>query len=285
MKMTFSTLSCPGWDLDRVLEYAVEYGYDGVDIRGLGGIMKTDDIIAFQPENLESTRAAFSNSGIKLTCIGTSCSFHDPKVYGAAIEEGKSALSLCARLGVPYIRVFGNSIKSADGKAETEAIISGISLLCDYADSIKDVYIQNANGSVDSSENGVSVLLEVHGDFNTVKVLLPICRALGERKNFGLIWDYAHSERVDEDPKEFWAALKPYIKHVHIKDHKKRSDGTRKLCSVGEGDIPIRATVEMMLSEGYDGYFALEHELAWHPELASAEKEIPRYSRYMKEFI
>ena len=283
MKITFSTLGCPGWELDQVLEYAVKWGYDGVDIRGLGKVMRTDDIVAFRPENIAATKKAFADSGVKLVCIGTSCSFRDPKKYGAAITEGKNALELCAELGVPYIRVFGNDIKSADGKAEIEAVIYGISELCDYADSLRHKYGKNSNGAVNTEENGISVLLEVHGDFNTVKVLLPICERLSERKNFGLIWDFAHSERADEDPKVFWDALKPYVKHVHVKDHKKQSDGSRKLCSVGSGDIRIRSTVRMMLRDGYDGYFALEHELAWHPELTPAEEEIPHYSRYMRD--
>ena len=283
MKITFSTLSCPGWELDRVLEYAVKWGYDGVDIRGLGKVMKTDDIVAFKPENIEATKKAFSDSGVKLVCIGTSCAFHDPKNYASAIEEGKSALGLCAKLGVPYIRVFGNSIKSVYGTTETEAVILGIATLCDYADTLRSEYEKNANGAVNSTENGISVLLEVHGDFNTVKALLPVCEALRGRRNFGLIWDFAHSERADEDPRDFWAALKPYVKHVHVKDHRRAPDGSRVLCSVGSGDIRIKPTVRMMLRDGYDGYFALEHELAWHPELAPAEEEIPFYSRYMRD--
>lgn len=281
MRLSFSTLGCPGWELDRVLEYAVKYGYGGVDIRGLGGVMRTDDIVAFQPENIEATKKAFADSGVKLLCIGTSCSFHDRKRFSDAIEEGKSALRLCAKLGVPYIRVFGNDIKSATGAAETEAVITGIATLCDYADTLRNEYSENANGAVNSTENGTSVLLEVHGDFNTVKTLLPVCEALSRRRNFGLIWDFAHSERADEDPRDFWAALKPYVKHVHVKDHKIQPDGSRRLCSIGSGDIRIKPTVRMMLRDGYDGYFALEHELAWHPELAPAEEEIPFYSRYM----
>ena len=123
MKLTFSTLSCPGWELDRVLEYAVKYGFDGVDVRGLGGIMKTDDIVAFQPENLLATKKAFAESGVKLLCIGTSCAFHDPKSFDSMVEEGKSALRLCAKLGVPYIRVFGNNIKT---EQELTATVKGI---------------------------------------------------------------------------------------------------------------------------------------------------------------
>lgn len=283
MKITFSTLSCPGWELDRVLEYAAAWEYDGVDIRGLGGVMKNDEIAAFQPENIDATKKAFANSGVKLICIGTSCSFHDLKNFASAIEEGKNTIRICARLGVPYIRVFGNNIKSSDGKMESEAVIKGIGELCDYADTLKDEYARNANDTVNHGNIGVSVLLEVHGDFNTVKVLLPVCEALAARANFGLIWDLVHSERAGEEPREFWEKLKPYIKHVHVKDHKKQYDGGRKLCSVGEGDIPIKPTVRMMLRDGYDGYFALEHELGWHPELAPAEEEIPHYSRYMRD--
>ena len=269
MKLSFSTLGCPGWDLAKVLDYAVKYGYDAVDIRGLSGVMKTEDIPEFQPERIEATKAAFAESGVKLLCIGTSCSFHAPDKFSLAIDEGKRALDLCATLGVPYIRVFGNSILSEDGAEETKAVIEGISILCDYSDSLGD--------------KGAAVLLEVHGDFNTVDRLLPICRALEGRSNFGLIWDYAHSERVDESPVLFWRTLKKYIKHVHIKDHTRESDGKRTLCPIGSGVIPIKETVRMMIRDGFDGYFALEHELAWHPELQPAEVVIPHYSSYMKD--
>ena len=38
MRLSFSTLGCPGWNLEKVLAYAVKYGYDGVTLifhRGL----------------------------------------------------------------------------------------------------------------------------------------------------------------------------------------------------------------------------------------------------------
>ncbi|MBR2460528.1 MAG: sugar phosphate isomerase/epimerase [Clostridia bacterium] len=281
MKLSFSTLGCPGWDLNKVLECAVKYGYDGVDLRGLSGVMRTEDIPELQPSAINSTREAFAKSGKTLTCIGTSCSFHDPAKYHGAIEEGKNALGICAKLGVPFIRVFGNNIKSEDGRAESDAVIAGIRELCAYADSLTEEYLMNADDAVKTEYNRIYVLLEVHGDFNTSRVLLPICRAL-EGECFGIIWDFAHSERAGEDYREFWRELKPYILHTHVKDHKREQNGGRKLCSVGDGDIPIIPTAELMLGDGYNGYFTLEHELAWHPELAPAEEELPRYTDYMK---
>ena len=36
MKIGFTTLGTPGWDLDTICERAKEYGFDGVDFRGIG---------------------------------------------------------------------------------------------------------------------------------------------------------------------------------------------------------------------------------------------------------
>ena len=39
MKISFTTLGCPEWDLQTIIARAREYGYDGVDFRGLGAEM------------------------------------------------------------------------------------------------------------------------------------------------------------------------------------------------------------------------------------------------------
>ena len=37
MKLAFSTLGCPNWSVEQVVEAAVQLGYDGVEVRGLRG--------------------------------------------------------------------------------------------------------------------------------------------------------------------------------------------------------------------------------------------------------
>lgn len=34
MKISFTTLGCPNWDLDTICQKGREYGFDGVDFRG-----------------------------------------------------------------------------------------------------------------------------------------------------------------------------------------------------------------------------------------------------------
>jgi sugar phosphate isomerase/epimerase len=61
---------------------------------------------------------------------------------------------------------------------------------------------------------------------------------------------------------------------VHIKDFS-NSDGALTL--IGNGDIPIIPIVNQLLSDGYDGYFSLEWEKKWHPELPEIESALARY--------
>ena len=39
MKLAFTTLGCPDWDLDTIISKAAEFGFDGVDFRGCRGEM------------------------------------------------------------------------------------------------------------------------------------------------------------------------------------------------------------------------------------------------------
>jgi sugar phosphate isomerase/epimerase len=61
------------------------------------------------------------------------------------------------------------------------------------------------------------------------------------------------------------------------------NEKTYKLCRVGEGQIPIKAIVRQLLAGGYTGYFSLEWEKKWHPELPGAEIAYPDFVRVMNE--
>ena len=39
MKISYTTLACPDWPLERIIAAANEYGYDGIDFRGYLGEM------------------------------------------------------------------------------------------------------------------------------------------------------------------------------------------------------------------------------------------------------
>ena len=77
--------------------------------------------------------------------------------------------------------------------------------------------------------------------------------------------------------------MKPYIKHLHFKDHL-RVDGGWNLCSVGEGDIPLMKVLDALKADGYNGCISIEHEKKWHPELADPQEEFARFAALVKEY-
>ena len=200
-----------------------------------------------------------AESGVKPAVLGTSCKFHTPELAEAALTEGECSIRIAKRLGIPFIRVFGNNIVG-DREACIAYTAEGIARLCAIA-----------------AEYGVTVLLEVHGDFNTAEALLPVIEA-AEGMPFGLIWDIGHTHApYGNDWKRFYNAVRPYIRHVHIKDK-----AAEKLVLPGDGEIPIREIAKRMAADGYDGYFSLEWEKKWHPELPALETALERFMAVMK---
>ena len=76
MKLAFSTLGCPNWELDQIVETAESLGYDGVELRAVGGSL---DLLArreFMNDQLNTTRLLFADRSVEICCVDTSCTFH-----------------------------------------------------------------------------------------------------------------------------------------------------------------------------------------------------------------
>lgn len=263
MKFCFSTLGCTEKNLEEIIALAKSFSVSGLEIRGIGGQMDNTEIVDFKPENATKTKQLMLDSGIVPVVLGTSCMFQTEELYVKAMREGKDCICIAQPLEIPYIRVFGNNIVGNRAVC-TQRVVNGIAELCRFA-----------------ADRNVSVLLEVHGDYNTAETLSPVLKALNGYANFGLIWDIAHSHRAyGENWQEFYREIRYYIRHVHIKDF---SDATGALTLPGEGDIPILPIVRQLLDDGYDGYFSLEWEKKWHPELPALEIALTHFTDLLKE--
>lgn len=266
MKLSFTTLGCPDWSFQKIMDEASRLGYDALEIRGVDGVMRAEEIPLFYLENLKNTILDLQEHNLQFIGFGTSVNLHDAEKYADALDEGKKAIDVCTIASIPFIRIFGDKIESDAVQNEViQRVISGIRELCTYAQGKK-----------------VEVLLEIHGDFNTVETISEVINGVKECENFGLLWDIEHSDKVYADGwKIFYDLIKPYIKHVHIKDHA-RNDGSYELCLMGKGDIPIADIVKTLKEDGYTGYFSLEWEKKWHPELPEPDIALTQYMEFMK---
>lgn len=258
MKLCFSTLGCTDRSLEDILALAAKYNISALEIRGIGGILNNSEIAVFSDDMAKNTMQLLSDRGISLQVLGTSCAFHNPDKYDASVAEGREAVRIAEKFDIPGIRVFGDRATCGS----TERIISGISELCALSDS-------------------VSILLEVHGDYNTEEAILPIIEKLKNNKNFGLIWDIEHTHKPYGDRwEEFYTAFRPYIRHVHIKDY---SDTDKCLTLIGHGSVPIVSIIRRLKDDLYDGYISLEWEKKWHPELPDIENALESFLEVVKE--
>lgn len=268
MKLSFTTLGCPDWSMDKILDEAAAMGYDGIEIRGLDGEMLAENMTAFKPGRQQDTFRKLKQHGLALVGFGTSVNFHDATQTEVMIEQGKAAIDVCRTMGIPAIRVFGDKVPTPDEESKIiDQVIAGINDLCAYAEG-----------------SGVQVWLESHGDFNRLERFLLLVQQV-KYASFGLLWDIEHSDKVYGDNfKTFYEPLRNWIRHVHIKDHK-RNSGQFNLCRLGEGDIPIANIVQTMIADGYDGYFSLEWEKKWHPELPEPDIAFRDFIRIMTAIV
>ena len=268
MKLSFTTLSCPDWTWNQVVDNAKKFGYDGIEIRGIEGEMFLPKARPFLPQNIDKTLKVLKEKGLEICCLDTSCSFHNPDTFEEYISEGKETIELAEKLGTPYIRVFGNEISDLAKKEEIiNRVAKALGILGDYA--------ENKN---------VKVLLETHGDFadtnNTLAVIQKVNCA-----NVGILWDINHPYKAFGEPiKVTFEKLKPYIKHTHLKDSI-GSGKDAKLCLVGNGDLPILEAIKLLKESNFDGWTSLEWEKKWHPYLEEPEIALPSYIEYMKKNI
>lgn len=266
MKLAFTTLGSPDWSFSYTLNKAQKLGFDAIEIRGMEDKMLAQEIVQFLSEKQAQTKKEVANHHLNICGFGTSVSFHDFNKFPQMLEEGKTSIDVCKQMEIPWIRIFGDRIDSEEVRSEVIGnVIKGIRELCNYA-----------------SGKGVKILLEIHGNFNTVENVMEVVTGVKDCPEFGILWDIEHSDKIyGDDFIKFYSQIKPYIVHVHVKDHK-RVNGGFQLCPVGEGDIPIKAIAKALEADGYMGYMSLEWEKKWHPELSDAEVVYPEYVKYMK---
>ncbi|MDR0475631.1 MAG: sugar phosphate isomerase/epimerase [Treponema sp.] len=269
MKLSFSTLGCHDYTLDQIIDCAVKYGFDGVEIRIVEKNVRLWETRDLKPEAVSTAKKKFKDAGIEVIVLGAGTSFAHPdeKARSEHLDDLKRYVELAQGLSCPYIRVFGGPVPEGRTMEETvKSDIEGYTLAKPIA-----------------TAAGVTLLFETHDSFSASTGMLPLVKGLGD--GFGVVWDVLHPLRFGENIEDTWKNLKPYIKHIHIKDSTvyTETDFDFQLC--GEGKVPIPQIVKLLESGGYDGYLSFEWERGWHPEIAPCDIAFPRYVEYMKKIL
>ncbi len=235
----FSTLGCPGVPLDDVLLLAQQYRADCVQLR-----ISHDEPVhtGLSARQRSSIRLKFSDSGIKFAALATYIKLSDPNLLGPLEQH----LQLASDLGAPALRIF-------PGDVEPEIAIQRLSCA-----------VTTAKGS------GVRITLETHDSYLAgadIAALLSSSTA-----GAGAVWDVLHTWRSGEEFEDSFAALRPYLAELQIKDVPSKTD--LRPVAPGNGEVPARAAIDVAVAGGYRGPVIFEHEAKWREDADAFEPSL-----------
>ena len=267
--LAFSTLGCPGWDFQKITDFAAEHNYNGIELRGLLRQMDLTKCPEFStPQNIAAILSVMKDKNLAFVDLGASTNLHiaDAAERKKNLDEAKSFIDLAQKIECPFVRVFPNKLPKDSSKNETiDLIINGLLELGRYAKGSK-----------------VKVLMETHGDVVWTEDILKIMQS-AFNDNTGLVWDITNMWSITKEPPvEVYQKLKKYIRHTHIKDLK-MIDGKEHYVLMGRGEVPIFTAIDALQNGGYKGYHSFEWEKLWHPEIDEPEIALADYSEVMME--
>lgn len=284
MRLSTTTLGCPDWELPTVLERVCEYGFEGIDFRGLRKELKLWLLPEFSG-GLTDTAARIRDHGLTVTCVSSGIHLSDtrPESVVAHDEELVRSAEICRALGCRQIRVFGGSLRLAGGAVESDRprvidlVAERVSALAERARSIAPV----------------DLLIETHDAWTSSAHMLAILQRAA-RDDVACCWDVKHTYWTGrETPETTWLRLGGWVRNTHWKDVRRcrgsagelgRDPGSgERLCLTGEGIVPLADCYDLLASSDYDGWYTLEWEKHWHPQIEEPEVAFPRFVRCMHD--
>jgi len=262
-KLSFSTLGCPDWSFDKIIDFAKANHYTGIEVRGIMREMDLTKVPEFSsPEAIAVSLKKMKDHDLVFVDLGSSAAMHLPKGDERTknLDEGKRFIDLAEKLNCPYVRVFPNQLpKDRDRQESLNLIIDGLKELGTY-----------------TSKTNVTVLLESHGELIYKKDLLAVMEGAAD-PHVGLVWDICNMWiATKEPPEEVYNVLKYYIRHTHIKDLK-IENGKEEYVLLGTGIVPIFQAIDLLYKSHYPGYYSFEWEKLWHPEILDPQIALADY--------
>lgn len=256
--LSFSTLACPEWTPELIVERCADMGYDGIEWRGgRDGHVST----SWPATRRAELRELMAYGGVAALAVTSYATFTSPSASTRAenVDDLAAHVRLAADLRAPFVRSFIGWREDANADL-IDRVATSLLQLTDLAVSL-----------------GVTIALEQHDDFVTAQTVKPILERLPP-SSFGAVWDIGNAWAEGETPETTFAELGPWMRYMQIKDGIGRAE-TWQLTSHGAGEVPIAralALPEAVLP------ISVEWEKAWHDELSAADVELPHAAAFIR---
>ncbi|HTV10226.1 MAG TPA: sugar phosphate isomerase/epimerase family protein [Acidimicrobiales bacterium] len=241
-----------------------DYGYQGVELRVVDGELIEPTI---GPGDRERVRRTLKGAGLPVVAIDSSVRLTAEEAAG----ELSAFLELAHDWEAPVVRVFGGALPQ-EGENRRRAIGRSARVL--------------ERAAARADQLGTSVALETHDYFAASAVVAELL-ALVPAPAAGAVWDSHHPHRVGETPEEVFANLGPRLKLVQVKDAARDPGDPSgwRLVLLGQGEVPVRRIVHILVAAGYTGWVSVEWEKKWHPEIEEPEVALPQHRQLLAQWL
>lgn len=266
MKLSFSTVGCPKWSWSDIVTCAVDLGYNGIEIRGVGDDLFLPDARVFQPENLPKTRADLEKHGLAVSCLASDVLLHNPTQDAQATLE--RYISLAQGLGAKGIRVLGDTWGEPGQNVDAALAEERLNALAPLA--------ENA---------GIELWIETNGIWaDTTRLRAMLDRIASPA--VGVVWDIHHPVRYfNESPEATAANIGALTRHVHVKDSDINESGELVYKMLGYGSLPVMPCLKALHALGYGGYVSMEWVKRWNQDLEDAGIVFSHFAYQMRRYL
>jgi sugar phosphate isomerase/epimerase len=253
-RLAFLSSTCPEWTFEQMVDAALKYGYEGVDLRVEWGHNHGLELESTADARRDARDyAAAQNVQISCIAIGTRFARATAGERNAAVEEVRRYAELAADLGVPILRVFGGNLPEGHTMAElrpatAEALGRAAEAAAPFA---------------------VTPCLETHDQHNDPADVAWIVEQAGHG-NLGVVWHPSHHLRLGVSVDDAYARIRPWLRHLHLQDWPKEgvAPGARPdFVPIGEGDGHLARVFDRLEQDRFDGYASLEWIIKRNAEL------------------
>src|SRR5580658_8961374 len=232
-RIAFSTLAFPNATLASASSLGRSWGYSGIELRLIDGELIDPSLPAADRIGVKRTVAA---AGLPVVAVDSSVRLTDEE----AGPELARFLELASDWEAPLVRVFGGALAAAP-TVRQEQLRAAARVLESYAPLAERL--------------GVAIGVETHDAFSASSVVAELLAlvdpAVVDSGAVGAVWDSHHPHRMGERPAEVYANLGPRILLAQVKDARRRADGDWQLVPLGEGEVPVREMLGLLVDGGY----------------------------------
>ena len=262
IKVGFSSMVCPDWNLAKIVEQATAAGYDGVELRSRGGEPALPEL-ARNPAGAKQTLEA---AGVALVCLACPTSFDSTSFNACAQQQTQLAetIMLAEKLGCPYVRIH---LGKALGTEHTGTLTWVADELRQAADT--------------AMRHSTTILVENAGDFVTSKNLWFVVDAVAHPA-VRASWNPVAGRTLGEHPTLSIPRLAKQLSIFQVCDA--RFDTNDRLVGYelpGQGDIGLDRAIDLLKGVCFQGWLMFEcpRPIASAPDPEQNLKTVAEYLR------